>query len=159
MLRAEGPIPEKPDRPPHSDSPRRYFPHLGPESEAMRERAMRELQKLSPEQRSDVWKAVWAVLNLPPEKRKMLLGFEDERRRKAREEIEHELELGGIQLDEERKKAFFMRYFEERRAIEERLRKESEEKRRQLLGEMREKLRAEFASGKIAPVRASEAPK
>ena len=28
---------------------------------------MRELQKLSPEKRSDLWRVVWAVLNLPPE--------------------------------------------------------------------------------------------
>ena len=119
----------------------------------MRDRAMRELQKLSPEKRADLWKAVWAVINLPPEKRQMLLGMEDERRKFAREEIDRAMSENGIQLDEERKKLFSRRYFEERRAIEEKLRKESDEKRRQLLGEMRAKLKQEFgtASEKPAP--------
>ena len=119
----------------------------------MRERAMRELQKLSPEQRADLWKAVWAVINLPPEKRQMVLGMDEERRKFAREEIERAMSDNGLQLDEERRKVFVKRYFEERRAIEEKLRKESDEKRRQLLGEMRARLKQEFetAAAKPAP--------
>ena len=117
----------------------------------MRERAMHELQKLSPEQRADLWKAVWAVINLPPEKRQMLLGVDEERRRQAREEIERALSENGIQLEEERKKQFFRRYFEERRAIEEKLRKESDEKRHQLLGEMRARLKQEFEAATAKP--------
>lgn len=123
----------------------------------MRERAMRELQKLSPEKRADLWKAVWTVLNLPPEKRQMLLGMEDDRRKMAREEIERTISDNGLQLDEERKKAFFTRYFEERRAIEEGIRKESEEKRRQLLGAMRERLKQEFGSAVATPAGAGGA--
>lgn len=118
----------------------------------MRERAMHELQKLSPEQRADLWKAVWAVINLPPEKRQSLLGMEDERRKFAREEIERAMSDSGFQFDEEKKKLFVHRYFEERRAIEEKLRRESDEKRRQLLGEMRARLKQEFAApAKTAP--------
>lgn len=117
----------------------------------MRERAMRELQKLSPEKRADLWKAVWAVLSLPPEKRQMLLGMDEDRRKMAREEIERSIGENGLQLDEERKKAFVQRYFEERRAIEEALRRESDEKRRQLLGAMRERLKQEFGSAANAP--------
>ena len=112
----------------------------------MRERAMRELQKLSSEQRSDLWRAVLAVLNLPPEKRQMLLGVEDERRKKAREEMQRSIEENGLQLDEERKKMFFHRYFEERRSIEQRIRKESDEKRHQMVREMTERLKAEFTA-------------
>jgi hypothetical protein len=122
----------------------------------MRERAMRELQKLSPEKRADLWRAVWSVLNLPPEKRQMLLGWEDDRRKMAREEIERAISDNGLQLDEERKKAFATRYFEERRTIEETLRKESEEKRRQLVGAMRARLKQEFGSAASAP---AEAPR
>ena len=70
------------------EPPKRFFHHPGPESDAMRDRAMRELQKLSPEKRADLWRAVWTVLNLPPEKRQMLLGMDEERRRVAREEID-----------------------------------------------------------------------
>jgi len=120
----------------------------------MRERMMGELQKLSPEKREDLWKVVWAVLNLPPDKRQMLLGMDDERRNKAREEIERAMQENGIPLDEERKKSFAMRYFEERRVIEERVRKEADEKRRQLVGEMRERLKAEFQKTAVSPVKA-----
>jgi len=131
------------------DGPRRFFHHGGPEADAMRERAMHELQKLSPERRAELWKAVWTVINLPPEKRQMLLGMDEERRKFAREEIERAIGENGLQLDEEKRKKFVQRYFEERRAIEERLRKEADEKRRQLLGEMRGRLKQEF--GAIAP--------
>lgn len=117
----------------------------------MRERAMRELQKLSPEQRADLWKAVWTVLNLPSEKRQMLLGMDEERRKLAREEIDHAMSDDGLRLDEEKRKLFVRRYFEERRTIEEKIRKESEEKRRQLLGEMRARLKQEFESPAAKP--------
>ena len=117
----------------------------------MRDRAMRELQKLSPEQKADIWKAVWAVLNLPPEKRQMLLGMDDDRRKVAREEIERAMSDAGLQLDEEKRKRFVGRYFEERRMIEEKLRKESEEKRRHFLGEMRARLKQEFETVTVKP--------
>jgi hypothetical protein len=117
----------------------------------MRERAMRELQKLSPEQRADIWKAVWAVLNLPPEKRQTILGMDENRRKVAREEIERAMSDAGLQLDEEKKKRFVGRYFEERRTIEEKLRKESEEKRRHFLGEMRARLKQEFETVAVKP--------
>ena len=112
---------------------------------------MRELQKLSPEQKADIWKAVWAVLNLPPEKRQMLLGMDDDRRKVAREEIERAMSDAGLQLDEEKRKRFVGRYFEERRIIEEKLRKESEEKRRHFLGEMRARLKQEFETATVKP--------
>ena len=117
----------------------------------MRDRAMRELQKLSPEQRADLWKAVWTVLNLPSEKRQMLLGMDDERRKLAREEIDRAMSDSGLHLDEEKRKHFVHRYFEERRTIEEKLRKESDEKRRQLLGEMRARLKQEFETSAAKP--------
>ena len=117
----------------------------------MRDRAMRDLQKLSPEQRADIWKAVWAVLNLPAEKRQMIFGMDEDRRKLAREEIDRAMSDSGLQLDEERRKHFFRRYFEERRTIEEKLRKDSDEKRRQFLGEMRARLKQEFETVTVKP--------
>ena len=117
----------------------------------MHERAMRELQKLSPEKREDLWKAVWAVINLPPEKRQMILGMDDDRRKFAREEIDRAMSDSGLQLDDEKRMLFVRRYFEERRTIEEKLRKESDEKRRQLLGEMRARLKQEFEAIAVKP--------
>lgn len=114
---------------------------------------MRDLQKLSPEKRADLWRVVWTVLNLPPEKRNLLLGMDEERRKVAREEIDRAIGENDLPLDEERRKAFVRRYFDERHAIEEKLRKESEEKRRQLLGEMRTRLKQEFGSQSGVPAR------
>lgn len=147
------------DRPGMPDQRRPFFPKLGPEGDEMRERAMRELQKLSPEKRAELWRAVLAVLNLPPEKRQMVLGFEEERRKRAQEEMTRAIEENGLSLDEGKKQAFFRRYFEERRAIEERLRKESDERRRQLVREMRDKLKAEFTSQPGAPAGVGGAPR
>ena len=152
---AQPPLPS--EQTPKPEPPKRFFHHPGPEGDAMRDRAMRELQKLSPEKRADLWRAVWTVLNLPPEKRQMLLGMDEERRKVAREEIERAISDNGLQLDEERKKAFIRRYFDERHAIEEKLRKESEEKRRQLLGEMKARLKQEFGTAPVAPAGAEGA--
>ena len=123
----------------------------------MRDRLMHDIQKLSPEKRADLWRTVWTVLNLPPEKRQTLLGMDEERRRIAREEIDRVIGDIGLQLDEERRKEFVRRYFEERHSIEEKLRKESEEKRRQLLGEMRARLKQEFGAPSGTPVRSDGA--
>ena len=152
---AQPPVPTDPAAKP--EPPKRFPHYTGPEADAMRERAMHELQKLTPEKRAELWRAVWTVMNLPADKRQMLLGMEEERRKMAREEIERTISDNGLQLDEARKKAFVTRYFEERRAIEEALRKESEEKRRQLLGTMREKLKQEFGSAAGTPVSAGGA--
>jgi hypothetical protein len=54
----------------------------------MQERALRDLEKLTPEQRAEVWRAVWAVLNLPQEKKQEIIGMDEERRKKMREEID-----------------------------------------------------------------------
>ena len=157
---AQRPAPPKED--PHPNFPRHPFfghdregkggpgnsggPQLAPEASAMRERVMREMQKLTPEQRGELWRCVWAVLNLPPEKRQMLLGQEDDRRNKIHEEIERALKDNGVEIKDENKRRFFHRYFEERRAIEEKLRKDQTEQRRTLMREMAEKLKKEFAN-------------
>lgn len=123
----------------------------GPDGAVMRDRAMREIQKLTPEQRSEVWRCVWAVLNLPAEKRQQLLGQDDDRRKKMREQIEQALKDNGIELNDENKRRFFHRYFEERRAIEEKLRKDEAERRQALMREMAEKLKKEFSAAPATP--------
>ena len=112
---------------------------------------MHQIQKLTPEQRAEVWRCVWAVLNLPAEKRQMLLGQEEDRRRKMREQIDQALKDSGIEIKDENKRQFFRRYSEERRAIEEKLRKDESERRQTLMREMAEKLKKEFAAAPSAP--------
>jgi hypothetical protein len=116
----------------------------------MKERAMRDLEKLTPEQRNEVWRSVWAVLNLPPEKRQELIGMEDDRRKKVKEEIDRMLQNTGIQVPDDQRRKFFHRYFSGRRAIEEQLKKEGEERRLVLTAELETKLKQEFGSVKPA---------
>src|SRR5687768_6714458 len=52
----------------------RKWENLTPEQ--MQERALRDLEKLTPEQRHEVWRAVWAVLNLPQEKKQEIIGMD-----------------------------------------------------------------------------------
>jgi len=107
---------------------------------------MRELQKLSPEQRERIWKVVIAVLNSPEEKRIDFLSNEDERRSKIREQIEQAIKMIGVPIPDDRKRSFFHKYFEGRRAIEERIRKEDEEKRQSYIGQFHEELKKEFGA-------------
>jgi hypothetical protein len=114
----------------------------------MKERAMRDLEKLTPEQRNEVWRAVWAVLNLPTEERQKLIGQEDERRQKVKEEIDRMLKNTGIQIPDDQRRKFFHRYFSSRRTIEEQVKKEGEERRQTLMAELEGKLKQEFGSTK-----------
>jgi len=108
---------------------------------------MKDLEKLTPEQRNEVWRAVWAVLNLPQEEKQKIIGMDEERRKKMREEIDRTVQAIGVK-DEQRRK-FFHRYFTGRRELEEQLKKESEERRHVLLKELDDKLRQEFSDVQI----------
>lgn len=112
--------------------------------EAMRDRVQKELEKLTPEQRMEVWRATWALLKMPPEKKKEIMGVDEDRRRRMREEIEQAINENGIEIGEGRKREFYTRYFQGRREIEMKLIKEGEERRRALMKELGEKLKVEF---------------
>ena len=133
------------------DWPRPPFDKSGPDGDAMRERATKELEKLTPEQRGEIWRSVWAVLKLPADKRQALISADDDRRKKAREEIEQMLKENGIQIEEARRHQFIHRYFDERRGVEEKLRKEEEARRAVLVKEMNERLVKEFGAAVPAP--------
>ena len=110
--------------------------------------------RLSPEERErfkenfERWKA------LPPEERQALMQHERMRREKMMQEIDEGLKKTGLQLDKDRREIFNLRYAQERRKIEEQLRKEMDEKRRPLMKELLERLTKEFS----APATASPSP-
>ena len=112
---------------------------------------MKDLEKLTPEQRNEVWRAVWAVLNLPQEEKQKIIGMDEERRKKMREEVDRCIQATGVKLpdDRDQRRKFFHRYFTGRREIEEQVKKEGEERRQVLLKELDEKLRQEFANVQI----------
>lgn len=117
----------------------------------MRDRVQKELEKLSPEERMEVWRATWAVLKMAPEKKKEIIGVDDQRRQQAREEFEKMIKENDLQIEDSRKREFFGRYFMGRREIEVQLGKESDERRKVLMKEFAVKLKSEF--GKPAEVK------
>ena len=115
---------------------------------------MKEIERLNPEQRTDLWRTVIAVMALSEEKRKEIVSMEDEHRKKmrddSRKEMEETLQATGLQqLANEQRGRFFYRYFSERRSMEEKAKKQDETRRTALMSELGTKLKAEF--GKPAP--------
>lgn len=112
-------------------------------------RALAELQKLTPEDRAKIWKALMAVMNLPEDQRAKLINTEEERRAKFREEIDKTLKEIGVTIPDDKKRKFFRSFFEGRRRIEETLRKEGDERRAALLQELNAKLKQDFGAGAV----------
>ena len=73
------------------------------------------------------------------------------RRKKIAEEIERAIGESGLNLDGDRRALFAKRYGEERRKVEEQLRKELEEKRQPLVKDIVARLKAEFSAETPAP--------
>jgi hypothetical protein len=110
------------------------------------------IDALTPEQRQRFVENFKRWANLSPEERKALADRESFRRKKMAEDIDSALNEAGLQLDGERRAQFAKRYGEERRKIEEQLRRDIEEKRRPLLKEIVAKLKTEFSTSEPAPI-------
>ena len=102
------------------------------------------LEALTPEQRARFIENFKRWANLSPEERKNLADRETFRRKKMEEDIDQAISAAGLQLEGERRAAFAKRYGEERRKLEEGLRKDWDEKRQPLLKELIAKLKTEF---------------
>jgi len=111
----------------------------------MRDQAKKEFEKMTPEQRAKFWGNFKNWIDMPSEQRERFSKMNEDRFQKAREEIRELIKKSGLTLDEEQQKKFAQRYFEERKVIEEQLRKEMDERRKPLLSAMEEKLKAEFS--------------
>lgn len=111
----------------------------------------RAIDQLTPEQRQRFLENFKRWASLPPEERKALADREIMRRKKMEESIQAAMKEAGLQLEGERRAHFVRRYSEERRKLEEQLRKEIEEKRAAMLKDILARLQAEFSSGP-APV-------
>jgi hypothetical protein len=144
---------ERPDRPPPSEWPgkgrrneamHKFWERFGNDPDGMKNRLAEEIERLTPEQRKELFRAVWAVLRMPPEKKKEVIGEDEGRRKRVKEEVERAIQESGIEVDEARKRELFMRYFAERRSIEQQLRREMDERRRILMKDATEKLKQEF---------------
>ena len=136
--------------------PRR--PNAGPMSPEF-QNARRALEALTPEQRQRFIENFKRWSNLPPEEKKVLADRESIRRKKIAEEVNQALAETGLDLKGERRMFFAKRYGEERRKIEEQLRKEMEEKRKPLIKEVIARLKEEFSTAPLAvPARNTPQP-
>ena len=142
VIAQDSPRPEKPAEP-ASPAPRR--PGSGPPGREFGN-VRRALEALTPEQRQHFVENLKRWSNLPPEEKKALADRDGFRRKKMAEEIDAAITDTGLPLQGDRRALFAKRYAEERRKLEEQLRKELEEKRRPLLQELVGRLKVEFSA-------------
>jgi len=135
--------PKPESKPAASEGPTRHRPGFfgGPDAEKGRQ----PFQQMSPEQRQRFVETVKQLSELPPERKMEIFQRSEFFRKKMRDEVEGALAQTGLALTDEQKKKFGERYFEERRKIEEDLRKQMEELRKPKLQALTEKLKQEFS--------------
>jgi len=109
------------------------------------------LDALTPAQRKRFQENFMRWSNLSPEEKKALRDREELRKTVVAQEVDTALKDSGLELDPERREQFVQRYGEERRKIEEQLRKEAAEKRKPLLREMVARLKEEFSTPAPVP--------
>ena len=126
----------------HDASPAGAGGKLSPELENVR----KALEALTPEQREQFRQNFARWISLTADDKKSLRDLQEIRRKHMQEEIEQAIAQSGLQLEPERREMFVKRYTEERRKIEEALRKETEEKRGPRLEELRNRLKTEFSA-------------
>ena len=106
----------------------------------------KKLEELSPDERLRMRKNAERWMQLNPDERKNLRDREDDRREHVKHEADAALKDSGLSLDADRREIFELRYTQERRKLEQRLHKEMEEKRQQLLPDLNSRLKAEFGA-------------
>ncbi|MEA3188970.1 MAG: hypothetical protein QOD99_2800 [Chthoniobacter sp.] len=108
------------------------------------EDARRIFEKLSPAERQRFRENLQLWKNLPPAEQAALRDQEQTRRAKIAAEIDESVRKSGLQLDEDRRQVYALRYAQERRKIERQLRQEMETKRGPMMQNMLARLKSEF---------------
>lgn len=141
------PTPAEPQRHPPGGwlGLRRRFLEDGTPSPEM-QNARKALEALTPGQRTRFQENFLRWANLTPEEKKALLDREELRRKMMQAEVEAVIQESGLKLEGGRREEFVKRYTEERRKIEEQLRKEINEKRKPLVRDLIGRLQTEFAN-------------
>lgn len=114
---------------------------MSPEMQNVR----RAIEALNPEQRKRFEENFSKWANLPAEEKKSLRHREEMRRKRMSEDIDEAVKKSGLTLTETQRQQFAQRYADERRKLEEELRKEMDEKRQPRLDVIVGKLAKEFA--------------
>jgi len=109
-------------------------------------------EQFSPDQQKkfldnlDQWKA------MSPEEQELYRDRELFRREKIAEEIQDAITKSGLKLDDDQRAVFALRYTQERRKIEEALRKEMDAERQTMVNEMMGRLKLEFSTTTPVPM-------
>jgi hypothetical protein len=106
------------------------------------------LERLSPEEKEQFKQNLQRWREMPQSERQMMLDREKMRHERMQKEVDEAIRSSGLQLDKDQREVYMLRYTQERRKIEEQLRREMEEKRKPLLMEMVGRLKMEFSTPK-----------
>ncbi|MEI6350541.1 MAG: hypothetical protein WCP06_05480 [Verrucomicrobiota bacterium] len=104
------------------------------------------LDSLNPAQRRRFAENFERWKNLPPTKQAELRKHEQIRIKQMLKEVNEAIEQNGLKLSQEQRQLFTYRFAQERRTIEENLRKEMDEKRGQAVEQLISELVAEFGT-------------
>jgi hypothetical protein len=113
--------------------------------------ARKALEALTPAQRKRFQENFLRWADLTPEEKKALLDREQLRKKIMETEVAAAIQESGLALEGDRREEFIKRYSEERRKIEEQLRREINEKRKPLVRDLIGRLQTEFASPPAKP--------
>lgn len=106
----------------------------------------RAIEALSPEQRKRFEENFSKWANLSPEEKKSLRHRDEMRQSRMAQDIDEAMQKAGLTLSGAQKEQFAQRYAEERRKLEEELRKEMDEKRQPRLDAIVGQLAKEFTA-------------
>jgi hypothetical protein len=142
--KSDSPSPAPAQKPAPSASPQKLS-----EDDKKRQAEFQQVQRffdqMSPDERQRFAENLKRWQGLPPSEKQYLKQQEDFRQGKIAQEIACAIQQSGLQLDQDRQEVYALRYTQERRKVEQRLRKEMEERRKPLLADMMRRLKIEFS--------------
>jgi predicted glutamine amidotransferase len=107
--------------------------------------ARRLFEQLSPDQQKKFLENLDQWKSMPPEVQELFRDRELFRREKIAQEIQDAIGKSNLHLDNDQREVYALRYTQERRKIEEALRKEMDQKRQSMLTDMLGRLKVEFS--------------
>ena len=122
------------------------------------ENVRKALDALTPEQRKRFQVNFWRWTNLSPDEKKALRDRQEMQKKVMQQEVQAAIAESGLQLEGERREQFARRYSQERRRIEEQLRRETMEKRKPLVKDLVARLKTEFGGSTTASDQPALAP-
>jgi len=113
--------------------------------------ARRLFEQLSPDQQKKFLENLDQWKSMPPEEQELFRDRELFRREKVAQEIQEAITKSNLRLDNDQREVYALRYTQERRKIEEALRKEMDQKRQSMVNDMLTRLKVEFAPTPTPP--------